>query len=86
MVRGVHGEKIVAARDSDKLPCSDKKRLDDAISKYDQWVSELNKADKETTEDLIEYMVNSLNEYKLYVDIDLILIVQKISYIGKKDN
>ena len=72
MVRGVHGEKIVAARDSDKLPCSDKKRLDDAISKYDQWVSELNKADKETTEDLIEYMVNSLNEYKLYVDIDLI--------------
>lgn len=72
MLRGVHGEKIVAARESDKLPFSDQKRLDEAITKYDQWVLDLNAANKETTEDLIEYMINLLNDYKLYIDVTLI--------------
>lgn len=72
MLRGTHGEKIVAARESDKLPVVDRSRLDAAIVRYDQWISSLETVDGENTEELIENMVKLLNEYKLYIDIDLI--------------
>ena len=72
MSRGTHGEKIVAARESNKLPLTDRARLDAAIVKYDQWISSLEAAEGETTDELIENMVTLLNEYKLYIDIDLI--------------
>lgn len=38
MPRGTHGEKIVAALESTKLPNSDKSRLEVALQKYDEWV------------------------------------------------
>lgn len=72
MLRGTHGEKIVAARESDKLPAVDRVRLDEAIVRYDQWVTDLNAAEGETTDELIENMVALLNECKLYIDIELI--------------
>lgn len=72
MTRGTHGAKISAARDSDKLPVADRPRLDAAIARYDQWIADLEAATGETTEELIENMVTLLNEYKLYIDVDLI--------------
>ena len=41
MPRGTHGEKIIAALESTKLPSSDKPRLEVALQKYDEWVSAL---------------------------------------------
>lgn len=38
MVRGTHGEKIVAALESEKMPPNDKDRLEAALKKYDEWV------------------------------------------------
>lgn len=72
MPRGTHGEKIVAAMDSAKLPNSDKSRLEEALQKYDEWVSALEAADAPTVDELIEKLVGLLNEYKFYIDIDLI--------------
>ena len=72
MPRGTHGEKIVAAMDSAKLPNSDKSRLEAALQKYDEWVSALEAADAPTVDELIEKLVGLLNEYKFYIDIDLI--------------
>ncbi len=72
MPRGTHGEKIVAAMDSAKLPNSDKSRLEVALQKYDEWVSALEAADAPTVDELIEKLVSLLNEYKFYIDIDLI--------------
>ena len=72
MQRGTHGEKIVAAMDSSKLPNSDKPRLQNALRKYDEWVSALEEADAPTVKELIEKLVGLLNEYKLFIDIDLI--------------
>ena len=72
MVRGVHGEKIVAAIDSEKMPATDIPRLKDALVKYDEWVKKLNEASGNTLDELIENMVSLLNDYKLYIDVDLI--------------
>ena len=72
MPRGTHGEKIVAALESTKLPSSDKPRLEAALQKYDEWVSALVATDAPTINELIEKMVSLLNWYKFYIDIDLI--------------
>ena len=72
MLRGTHGEKIVAAIGSEKLPSCDKPRLAEALLKYDEWVSALESADAPTVDELIEELVRLLNEYKLYIDVDLI--------------
>lgn len=72
MPRGTHGEKIVAAMESAKLPSSDKSRLEAALQKYDEWVEKLEATDAPTVNELIETLVGLLNEYKFYIDIDLI--------------
>lgn len=72
MARGTHGEKIVAAIESEKLPPNDKGRLEAALQKYDEWVKKLEDADASTVDDLVEKLVGLLNEYKFYVDINLI--------------
>ena len=72
MTRGTHGEKIVAAIESDKMPGSDKTRLIAALERYDEWVNHLNNFDSDTLDDFIETMVSLLNEYKFYIDVDLI--------------
>lgn len=72
MPRGTHGEKIVAAMDSAKLPSSDKPRLEAALQKYDEWIIALEETDAPTVDELIKKLVELLNEYKLYIDIDLI--------------
>ena len=72
MSRGVHGEKIVAAIDGEKTPECDKDRLRSALVKYDEWVMSLNHYQAETLSDFVVGMVSLLNEYKLYIDVDLI--------------
>lgn len=72
MERGTHGEKIVAAIESEKLPPNDKGRLEVALQKYDEWVKKLEEADAPTVDALVEKLVGLLNEYKLYVDVGLI--------------
>lgn len=72
MPRGTHGEKIFAAMESAKLPGSDKSRLETALRKYDEWVEKLEAADAPTVNELIEKLVGLLNDYKFYIDVDLI--------------
>ena len=70
--RGTHGEKVVAARESDKLPVEDRKRLDEAISRYDKWIQDIESVEGETLDELIDKMVALLNEYKYYLDVNVI--------------
>lgn len=72
MSRGTHGEKIVAVIESDKVPTSDIPRLKAALAKYDEWIENLKSVDADTLDDLIVKLVGLLNEYKYYIDVDLI--------------
>lgn len=42
------------------------------MQKYDEWVKKLEDVDASTVDDLVEKLVGLLNEYKFYVDINLI--------------
>lgn len=72
MARGVHGEKIVSAISSDKMPATDIPRLKKALEKYDIWIEQLQNIDCETFDELIIEMVACLNDYKKYIDVNLI--------------
>ena len=69
---GVHGDKLIATRDSDKLPAEDVARLDEAIGRYEKWINDLNDVIADTVPELITKMVDLLNEYKNYIELDLI--------------
>ena len=64
MSRGTHGEKIIAAMESDKLPDIDKDRLKKAVEVYDKWINNLLIADGENLDELIYNLVYLLNDYK----------------------
>ena len=72
MLRGTHGEKIVAAISNEKTPSSDVVRLKNALSRYDLWISQLNSIKVCNLDDLIISMVRLLNDYKFSIDVDLI--------------
>jgi hypothetical protein len=66
-----HFEKIQAALANDKLPGRDRPRLEAAIERYKQWVRDL-AAVSGSPEAVLNRMVELLNAYKLYVDVDVI--------------
>jgi len=55
---GVHGGKLLAALESDKLPVSDITRLEEAIARYHAWIKDM---DGITTTDLSTYIVEMVS-------------------------
>lgn len=69
----VHYDKLVAAcYENDKLPTNDRLRLEEAIEVYKKWYKQLINVQGNTVEEIVEKMVRLLNEYKLYIDLNLI--------------
>lgn len=68
----VHFDKLQATLINDKLPSEDKERIEKAIKRYEEWYQEMQAIDGDTVEEIVEKMVKSLNEYKLYLDVDII--------------
>ena len=66
---GVHGEKLTAALTNDKLPPGDIPRVEATIEKYSTWVQEMEGMTSDTLPKLVRELVQSLNEYKLHVDL-----------------
>lgn len=66
-----HLEKLSAALVNDKLPASDVPRIERAIEVYHRWIADL-EALTGTPEEILERAVALLNQYKLYVDVELI--------------
>lgn len=69
---GVHGGKIRKLLESRKLPPSDVPRVEAAYDRYESWIAQLRTKSYPTLEEMISGMVGLLNEYKNYIDIDLI--------------
>jgi hypothetical protein len=66
-----HLEKLTAALNNDKLPATDRPRVHEAIRRYESWIYALEEVDAPKNE-AVQRMVNLLNEYKLYIDVNLI--------------
>jgi len=65
-----HGEKLAALLNNDKLPTTEKLRVERAIEQYNQWLETL----KSISGDLkvMPEMVSHLTSYKRYIDLELI--------------
>jgi hypothetical protein len=66
-----HLEKLNAILTNDKLPYEDKPRMEEAVKKYDKWVID-SKSVTGTPEERVTKLVALLNEYRLWVDVDLV--------------
>ncbi len=66
-----HGDKLRALLENSKLPRSDRNRVEAAIGKYEAWIHKLENANGEGAE-LLAKFVGALNEYKKYIELDLI--------------
>lgn len=69
---GIHGEKLIAALANEKLPPSDKERINIAMNEYLLWLDKMDAISSDSLADLVSALVETLVEYKSYVDIDLI--------------
>jgi hypothetical protein len=66
-----HGDKLKALVQNEKLPVEDKPHVQQAIVRYEGWLERL-KAVQGTYQEIVTKMVSLLNDYKMYVDVDLI--------------
>ena len=66
-----HGDKLTRLLQNPKLPTSDKPNVELAVAHYATWIARLKAVVGSATEIVIK-MVELLNEYKLFLDVDLI--------------
>jgi hypothetical protein len=66
-----HLEKLNATLENEKLPDEDKPRIEAAISRYREWIKALD-AVHGTPDERLAAMVSLLNDYRLYLDVELI--------------
>jgi len=66
-----HLEKLNAALVNEKLPSTDKPRIERALAKYREWVDAL-AAVKGSPGECIRQMVSLLNQYRLFLDVETI--------------
>lgn len=66
-----HGDKLKALLLNTKLPQSDRARVEAAIAKYNEWITQIRTAPGKG-DALLSCLVNHLNEYKKYIELNLI--------------
>lgn len=64
-------DKLKALLANDKLPTKDKKRIDLALARYNEWIKEMTEAEGDQSS-LIKGLVSSLSEYKGFIDLNII--------------
>lgn len=67
-----HLEKLTATHENEKLPAGDKPRVELAIERYHAWINRLDTVPGESPAERLSNLIALLNEYRLWLDIDLI--------------
>lgn len=67
-----HLEKLTAVLTNDKLPSADKAIIQAAIKRYQTWIAAMRRVTGANLEQVVSHMVALLNDYKLFVDVDVI--------------
>lgn len=68
-----HLDKLNAALENDKLPESEKPRIRQAIERYNEWVVNMSEISNDSPTLILE-LIKAFNDYKYYVDYDLIFM------------
>ena len=66
-----HGDKLNALLENEKLPKSDRPYILDALTLYKEWLEKL-KLVTGGSQEIVTDMVDILNEYKRYIELNVI--------------
>lgn len=66
-----HGDKLKALLGNSKMPASDRNRVETAVARYEEWIATLEGAKGDSTT-MMATLVDALNNYKRYIELDLI--------------
>jgi Bpu10I restriction endonuclease len=66
-----HLEKLGATLENEKLPAADKPRIEEAIEHYRAWIRNIESVTG-TPDEVIDRLIALLNEYRMYIDVDLV--------------
>ncbi|HET9180358.1 MAG TPA: Bpu10I family restriction endonuclease [Terriglobia bacterium] len=66
-----HLDKLNAVLENAKLPVSDRPAIEAAKKRYREWAAQMDQV-KETQDKRIDQLVRLLNDYRLYLDVDVI--------------
>ena len=66
-----HGDKLKALLENEKLPESDRSRVQNAINRYVGWLADIESV-AHTGDDCVDPLLQLLNSYKLSIDLDLV--------------
>lgn len=67
-----HLEKLRAVLENEKLPKADMAVIESAVQQYEKWIIELQAVTGENQAEIVGKMVDLLNGYRLYLDVDVI--------------
>ena len=66
-----HYDKLIACLNNPRLPEADKHKVEEAVTRYRQWIQEL-EAVEQGQPDTVEKLVGATNQYKRFIELDLI--------------
>ena len=66
-----HYTKLTACLNNRRLPEADKERLEEAIRKYHEWITDMESIERGQA-DTVEKLVEATNQYKRFIELDLI--------------
>ncbi|MFZ5785079.1 MAG: Bpu10I family restriction endonuclease [Acidobacteriota bacterium] len=68
-----HLEKLNAVLENDKLPATDRPRIEGALKRYEKWIEDMRRIEvDEEQASALEKMIGLFDEYKRYFDLDVI--------------
>lgn len=67
-----HLEKLRSTLENEKLPPDDKAVIEATIQCYEKWIKKLTEVQGDNVKEIVNQMVNLLNEYRLYLDFEVI--------------
>lgn len=71
-----HREKLLSLANNDKLPAYDRPRVQNAIQRYEEWLNRLSLVGGDY-QDIVTQMVTITDEYKRYIELELIFDSQE---------
>jgi len=80
-----HGDKLIALSNNNKLPISDRIKVKEAIEKYNNWRNTLLQIEGDINS-IISRSVELLNNYKNYIEVDLIFASTEDFLYRQKDS
>lgn len=66
-----HGDKLRALLLNSKLPHGDRLKVEEAVARYQEWLQNITSVEG-TFDEQVMKLVDLLNEYRLYLDLDLV--------------